>query len=92
MEANQVVIDFIEKLAMEKQATPAQIALAWVLSQKPWIVPIPGTTRTERIQENNASAEIIFTESELKQINDALSKMKIVGDRYPVYQKNKTGK
>ena len=82
MEANQVVVDFIEQLAMEKQATPAQIALAWVLAQKPWIVPIPGTTRIERIHENNASTKIIFTESELKQVNDALSKMKIVGDRY----------
>ncbi|RCW41115.1 aldo/keto reductase [Paenibacillus prosopidis] len=92
MEANQVVIDYIEKLAMEKQATPAQIALAWVLAQKPWIVPIPGTTRIERIQENNASAEIIFTESELKQINNALSKMKIVGDRYPASQQNKIGR
>ncbi|NHN34748.1 aldo/keto reductase [Paenibacillus agricola] len=91
MEANQVVIDFIEQLAMEKQATPAQIALAWVLAQKPWIVPIPGTTRIERIQENNASAEIIFTESELKQINNVLSKMKIVGDRYPTSQQNKIG-
>ncbi|NOU93486.1 aldo/keto reductase [Paenibacillus sp. LMG 31456] len=92
MEANQVVIDFIEQLAMEKQATPAQIALAWVLAQKPWIVPIPGTTRIERIQENNASAEIIFTESELKQINNALSKMEIVGDRYPASQQNKIGR
>jgi diketogulonate reductase-like aldo/keto reductase len=55
-------------------------------------VPIPGTTRIERIQENNASAEIIFTESELKQINNALSKMKIVGDRYPATQQNKIGR
>ncbi len=92
MEANQVVIDFIEQLAMEKQSTPAQIALAWVLAQKPWIVPIPGTTKIERIQENNASAEIIFSESELKQINNALSKMNIVGDRYPATQQNKTGR
>jgi aryl-alcohol dehydrogenase-like predicted oxidoreductase len=92
MEENQVIIDFIEQLAMEKQANPAQIALAWVLAQKPWIVPIPGTTRIERIQENNASAEIIFSESELKQINNALSKMKIVGERYPASEQNKIGR
>jgi aryl-alcohol dehydrogenase-like predicted oxidoreductase len=92
MEANQVVIDFIEQLAMKKQAASAQIALAWVLAQKPWIVPIPGTTRIERIQENNASVKIIFSESELQQINDALSKMNIVGDRYPASQQNKTGR
>lgn len=83
MEANQVVVDFIEQLAKEKQATPAQIALAWVLAQKPWIVPIPGTTRVDRIKENNASVKITFSDIELKQISEALGKMKIVGDRYP---------
>jgi len=92
MEANQVVIDFIQQLANEKQATPAQIALAWVLSQKPWIVPIPGTTNVERIRENNASADIIFTESESKKINEALDKINIVGDRYPASEAQRTGK
>lgn len=92
MEANQVVIDFIEQLAREKQATPAQIALAWVLAQKPWIVPIPGTTRAERIEENIASAEIVFSEHELKRINDALNQIKIMGDRYPMSEQSKTGR
>ncbi len=92
MDANQVVVDFIQQLAVEKQAAPAQIALAWVLAQKPWIVPIPGTTRIERLHENNASAKITFTENELIQINEALSKIKIVGDRYPTHEQNKTGK
>lgn len=92
MEANQVVIDFIQQLANEKQATPAQIALAWVLAQKPWIVPIPGTTKIERVRENNASANIIFTESESKQINEALGKINIVGDRYPASEEKRVGK
>lgn len=92
MEANQVVIDFIQQLANEKQATPAQIALAWVLAQKPWIVPIPGTTKVERIRENNASTNIIFTESESKKINEALGKINIVGDRYPASEAQRTGK
>ena len=92
MEANQVVIDFIEQLAREKQATPAQIALAWVLAQKPWVVPIPGTTKIERIQENNDSVKIIFSEDECKQINEALSKITIIGDRYPEAEMKKTGR
>lgn len=92
MEANQVVLDFIGQLAMEKQATPAQIALAWVLAQKPWIVPIPGTTRIARLRENNASAEIKYTDSELRQINEALSKIFIVGDLYPTHLQKTTGK
>jgi len=92
MEANQVVIDFIQQLANEKRATPAQIALAWVLAQKPWIVPIPGTTKVDRIRENNASANIIFTESESKKINEALDKINIVGDRYPASEAQRTGK
>jgi len=82
MEANQVIIDYIAQLAGEKQATPAQIALAWVLAQKPWIVPIPGTTKVERIRENNASADIVFAENEMAQINEKLANIKIVGDRY----------
>lgn len=92
MEANQVVIDFIKQLAIEKEATPAQTALAWVLAQKPWIVPISGTTKIERIHENIASAKIVFSENELKQINDALSKINIVGDRYSAFQQNRIGR
>lgn len=91
MEANQIVIEFIEKLAKEKQATPAQIALAWITAQKPYIVPIPGTTKVERIQENIAAININFTEQEMNQINDVLNKMTIVGDRYPESEKKRIG-
>ncbi|AMC93132.1 aldehyde oxidase [Erysipelothrix larvae] len=92
MEANQVVIDFITRCAQEKNATPAQIAIAWVNAQKPWIVPIPGTTKIERIHENNAAANISFTQEEMKEINDALDRLEIVGDRYPESEKKKTGR
>lgn len=91
IEANQVVIDFIEKIAKEKQASLAQISLAWILQQKPWIVPIPGTTKPERIQENLQAAEIVFSEKENKQINDALANIKIVGDRYPESERRRIG-
>ncbi len=92
MEANQMIVDYMERLAIKKQATPAQIALAWILAQKPWIVPIPGTTKIERLYENIASAQIVFSENEVQEINSALSKMHIVGDRYPAYQQEKTGR
>ncbi|WP_419880416.1 aldo/keto reductase [Peribacillus sp. B-H-3] len=92
MEANQIVLDFIGQIAKEKNATPAQIALAWLLGQRPWIVPIPGTTKIERIKENNISAEIEFSEDEMQEINEVLENIKIVGDRYPESEKNKTGK
>jgi aryl-alcohol dehydrogenase-like predicted oxidoreductase len=91
MEANQIVIEFIETLAKEKQATPAQIALAWITAQKPYIVPIPGTTKVERMQENIAAININFTEQEMNQINDVLNKMTIVGDRYPESEKKRVG-
>lgn len=91
MEANQMVLDFIGQLAVERQATPAQIALAWMLAQRPWIVPIPGTTRIARLWENNASAEIKFTDGELRQINETLSKIDIMGDRYPTHLQKSTG-
>ncbi|MFD0051991.1 aldo/keto reductase [Actinomycetes bacterium NPDC127524] len=92
MEANQVVLDFIEQIAKGKNATPAQIALAWLLGQRPWILPIPGTTKIERIKENNISAEIVFSEDERQQINEVLDNINIVGDRYPASEKSKTGK
>lgn len=91
MAANQVVIDYINELATTKNATAAQIALAWVMAQKPWIVPIPGTTKISRIHENIKAANIKFSDEEMKTINDALSKIEIVGDRYPESEKRKTG-
>lgn len=68
-----------------------QIALAWVMAQKPWIVPIPGTTKISRIHENIKAANIKFSDEEMKTINDALSKIEIVGDRYPESEKRRTG-
>lgn len=91
MAANQVVIDYINELATAKNATAAQIALAWVMAQKPWIVPIPGTTKISRIHENIKAADIKFSDEEMKTINDALSKIEIVGDRYPESEKRRTG-
>jgi len=84
MDANQVLLKLIKKVAVGKNATSAQIALAWVLAQKPWIVPIPGTRKLERLEENLGAVDINITAEELSDLNDALSKIKISGDRYPV--------
>ncbi len=81
--ANQAVVDLLSEIAKEKNATPAQIALAWLLAQKPWIVPIPGTTKLHRLEENLGSVEIELTGEELQKINDAAKKIEIQGARYP---------
>lgn len=81
--ANQAVVDFIGKVAERKKATPAQIALAWVLAQKPWIVPIPGTTKLHRLEENLGAINIELTADDLREIDDAVSKLEIKGERYP---------
>jgi aryl-alcohol dehydrogenase-like predicted oxidoreductase len=83
MAANQIIVDFVKDIAKEKNATPAQIALAWILAQKPWIIPIPGTRKIERLEENLGGANIMLTSEELVRINDALSKIPITGNRYP---------
>jgi len=83
LEANQVLVELIKKIAAERNATPAQIALAWVLAQKPWIVPIPGTRRLERLEENLGAANGELTPKELSDIHNALSKIEISGERYP---------
>jgi aryl-alcohol dehydrogenase-like predicted oxidoreductase len=83
LEANQAFVDLLEKVAKEKHATPAQIALAWLLARKPWIVPIPGTTKLERMTENNKAAQIELTPSDLREIETAASKITAKGDRYP---------
>lgn len=80
--ANRVVIDLLEKLGAEKGATPAQIALAWLLAQKPWIVPIPGSRKLERLDENNEAVNIELTADDLTQIDSAMAQIKVVGDRY----------
>ena len=83
IEANQALIDLIGKIAKEKDATPAQIAIAWVLAQKPWIVPIPGTTKIHRLDENLGGVEVELTATDLKEIENTAAQIKIVGDRYP---------
>ncbi|WP_047155302.1 aldo/keto reductase [Aneurinibacillus tyrosinisolvens] len=82
----------IKKIAERKSATPAQIALAWVLAQKPWIVPIPGTRKLERLEENLGGVDVELTHEELSHLNDALSKIEVSGDRYPAEYANRVGK
>jgi len=82
--ANQALVDLVTEIAAQKQATAAQIALAWLLAQKPWIVPIPGTTKLERLNENNGSVSVELTPADLQQIAEAVSKISIQGDRYSV--------
>jgi len=82
--ANQALVDLITEIAAQKQATPAQIALAWILAQKSWIVPIPGTTKSERFNENIGSVGVELTQADLRQIEEALAKIDIVGERYSV--------
>jgi aryl-alcohol dehydrogenase-like predicted oxidoreductase len=81
--ANQSMVDLLTKIAAKKNATPAQVALAWLLAQKPWIVPIPGTTKLHRLDENIGAVAIDFTADELRDIEAASSSIKIQGERYP---------
>lgn len=92
MEANQVIVDLIDRVAKDKGTTPAQIALAWLLAQKPWIVPIPGTRKKERLVENMASADVELTADELREINEAAAKIEIQGARYPVDMEKRAGR
>jgi len=80
---NQAFVALIETIAKAKAVTPAQVALAWVLAQKPWIVPIPGSTNVSRIAENCGAASVVLTQDDLQTINDGVSKIDAVGDRYP---------
>lgn len=86
IENNQKMVDLVSRIAASKDATPAQIALAWVLAQKPWIVPIPGTTKLHRLQENIGGVNVELTGSELKEIEETASKIHIQGDRYTAAQ------
>lgn len=81
--ANQALVDELGRIAEQKRATKSQIALAWLLAQKPWIVPIPGTTKLHRLEENLGSAGVVLTESDLKAIHDAVSAIDVQGERYP---------
>ncbi|MGO9379243.1 MAG: aldo/keto reductase [Dissulfurispiraceae bacterium] len=91
MKANRVLVDLLNKFGRQKRATSAQVALAWLLAQKPWIIPIPGTTNLERLEENLRSADLEFTPEELHDLDQALSKIKLQGDRYPMDQEKQVG-
>jgi aryl-alcohol dehydrogenase-like predicted oxidoreductase len=89
---NQALVDLLGKIAERKKATPAQIALAWLLAQKPWIVPIPGTTKLRRLEENIGAASIQFTPEDLQEIENAALKIKVQGARYPEKLEQMTGR
>ena len=90
--ANQAVVDLLARIAAEKKATSAQIALAWLLAQKAWIVPIPGTTKLPRLDENIGAADVDLTASDLREIEDAASKITVHGERYPAYLQERVGR
>jgi aryl-alcohol dehydrogenase-like predicted oxidoreductase len=90
--ANQAVVDLLGRIAEQKKATPAQIALAWLLAQKPWIVPIPGTTKLHRLEENLGGVEIKLTADDLHEIDSAASKIKVEGARYPEHLQKMVGR
>jgi aryl-alcohol dehydrogenase-like predicted oxidoreductase len=90
--ANQALVDLLQSIAAVKQAAPAQTALAWLLAQKPWIVPIPGTTKVHRLKENVGAADVELTEDDLRRINDALAHIRVQGDRYPPHLAARAGR
>ena len=89
--ANQAFVDFLKQFAEQKHATPAQIALAWLLAQKPWIVPIPGTTKLHRLEENIVAASVELTPADLRQIDAAAAQIPVQGERYPEELEKRTG-
>ena len=91
LKANQAVIDLLAAIGKRKQATPAQVALAWLLARKPWIVPIPGTTKLHRLEENIGAASVVLTEEDLREIESAASKIAVQGARYPERLEKMTG-
>ena len=90
--ANRALVDLLEAIAERKKATPAQIALAWLLAQKPWIVPIPGTTKLHRLEENIGAVDVELTPDDLREIDDAASKITVQGARYPEHIEKMTGR
>ena len=92
LKANQGIVDLLSTIARDKNATPAQIALAWLLARKPWIVPIPGTTRLHRLEENIGAMAIELTPDDLREIDSAASQIKLEGDRYPEHIKKMVGR
>ncbi len=92
LKANQAMVDLLSDIAAQKKATPAQIALAWLLAQKPWIVPIPGTTKLRRLEENIGAADVVLTPDDLAAIESAAAKIDVHGDRYPEALEKLTGR
>ena len=90
--ANQALVDLLSRVAKRKKATPAQIALAWLLARKPWIVPIPGTTKAQRLEENIGAADVELTSDDLREIDDAASTITVQGARYPESMQRMTGR
>ena len=91
LEANQALVGLLKRVAEQKKATAAQVALAWLLAQKPWIVPIPGTTKLHRLEENIGAASIHLARAELKSIEEALTQIEVAGARYPEELEKRTG-
>ena len=92
LKANQALIDLLGSIAEQKQVTPAQIAIAWLLGQKPWIVPIPGTTKLHRLDENIGAVSVELTPADLRDIDDAASQITVQGARYPEKLEQMTGR
>ncbi|ULQ55235.1 aldo/keto reductase [Flavihumibacter rivuli] len=92
MEANQQLVDLLSVIGARKQATPAQVALAWLLTRKPWIVPIPGTTKLHRLEENLGALKVELSEADLLEIEEASAKIRILGARYPEHIERMTGR
>jgi len=91
LDANQVLVELVKEIAAGKNATPAQVALAWVLAQKPWIVPIPGTRKLARLEENLGAVDVVLPPDELRALNAALANIDIAGDRYPAQYAKRVG-
>jgi len=91
-EANQPLVDLISRFAAEKKATPAQIALAWLLAKEPWIFPIPGTTKLHRLDENLGGAEVELTQADVSELETASSQIKLEGARYPAFHETLVGR
>ena len=92
LKANQALIDLLGHIAAEKKATPAQVALAWLLARKPWIVPIPGTTKLERLDENIGAVAVELTTGDLREIDSAADRIEVQGARYPEKLEQLTGR
>lgn len=92
MKANQAFVDLLNDLASKKKATPAQVALAWILAQKPWMVPIPGTTKLSRLEENLGAVALELTAEDLREITQASAKIPVEGGRYPEHLEKMTGR